>query len=254
MKSSKILIILFFTLFAKYYSQSITTDYMCTYNLEYNINGKTDNEQFIMFIDAKEEKSYFLSSINYVKDTIKTGDPMVLASYESDFNEKIVSSKNKFNVFEDVKGVKLSSEESSNLNWEILNKTQKNDNITMQLAKTKAYGRIWYAWFSKDIPIDFGPYKFNGLPGFIVSLFDENNTFTFTLQKFKKKRKTLNLPNQKNYKKIQKADYNKTRYKIQIADDDVVIFDNPKEKLQWQKNVEKRYTNMPKLDIQYPFQ
>jgi hypothetical protein len=129
----------------------------------------------------------------------------------------------------------------------------KDDNITMQLAKTKAYGRIWYAWFSKDIPIDFGPYKFNGLPGMIVKLYDENHNFDFSLQNFKKKRKTINLPNINSYKKILKKDFNKSRFKIQTTDDGVVIFDNSNDRQEWQKNLEKRYTSIPILDISYPY-
>ncbi|WP_073295533.1 GLPGLI family protein [Chryseobacterium polytrichastri] len=226
-------------------AQDFKSNYVCTYKLDYTMNGKKSNEQFIMFIDATDKKSFFQSSINYAKDTIDIKDPVQLAGYESDFNEKVLFDKNSFKTFESVIDAKLSYSENQKLNWIILDKMKKEENVTMQLAKTNAYGRVWYAWFSKDIPIDFGPYKFNGLPGFIVSLYDEKKDFVFTLQKFKKKNKTFKLPNSKNYKNISKATFNKTRFKIQTADNGVVIFNNGKERESWIKKLEERYSSLP---------
>lgn len=251
----KFLILLFLNIFSTLiFSQSFKSDYVCTYSLEYKNNGKSDNEQFIMFIDAKNKKSYFQSSINYAKDTINFKDALQIAGYESDFNEKILYQNDKFTTFEKMIDSRLSCNEDQNLKWTILNQIKKIENVNMQLAKTNAYGRTWYAWFSKDIPIDFGPYKFNGLPGFIVSIYDEKKEFTFSLQKFKKKIKTINIPTSKNYKNIAKKDFNKYRFKIQTADNGVVIFENEIERKKWNQGLEKRFKNIPLLDIEFPLQ
>lgn len=252
MITKQILLIPFLLFYCFINSQELKSSYVCTYKLDYTINGKKDNEQFIMYMDANNKRSFFQSSINYAKDTIDIKDPMQLASYDSDFNEKILYEKNSFNTFETIADAKLYCSETSKLNWIILDKIKKEENITMQLAKTTAYGRTWYAWFSKDIPIDFGPYKFNGLPGFIVSVFDEKKNFVFTLQKFKKKVKIFKLPNPKIYKVIQKNNFNKTRFKIQTADNGVIIFNNAKERENWMKKLEERYKSLPLLDIEYP--
>lgn len=124
--------------------------------------------------------------------------------------------------------------------------------FTCQKAATKFGGRTWYAWFSRDIPVNAGPYKFKNLPGFIVSLYDEQGIFVFTLQQFKKKKKSITIPNVKRYKQIAKKDFNSTRYKIQTADDGIVIFNTPKEREEWMKGLRKRYSNIPLLDTQYP--
>lgn len=42
-------------------------------------------------------------------------------------------------------------------------------------------GRKWTAWFSLDIPISDGPYKFRGLPGLIIFLYEDNNKHNFLL-------------------------------------------------------------------------
>lgn len=236
------------------FAQELKANYVCTYKLDYSINGKKENEQFIMFIDAVNNRSFFQSSINYAKDTINISDPLQLASYESDFNEKVLYEKKTFKVYENIMDAKLFYTENQNLSWQILDKIKKEDGITMQLAKTSAYGRMWYAWFSKETPIDFGPYKFNGLPGLIVSVVDEKNQFIFTLQKFKKKNKKIKLPNESKYKFTTKNNFNKSRFKIQTADNGVVIFNNSTERKDWMSNLEKRYKSIPLLDIQYPIE
>ncbi|MFZ4931395.1 GLPGLI family protein [Chryseobacterium sp. Mn2064] len=248
----KIGLFLLFFIYGCFLGQELKSNYVCSYKLDYSINGKKENEQFIMFIDAINNRSFFQSSINYAKDTISISDPLQLASYESDFNEKILYEKKAFKIYENIIDAKLFYTENQSLNWQILDKIKKEDNVTLQLAKTNAYGRTWYAWFSKETPIDFGPYKFNGLPGLIVSVVDEKNQFIFTLQKFKKKSKKIKLPNESKYKFASKSNFNQNRFKIQTADDGVVIFNNPNERKEWMKNLEKRYKNIPLLDIEYP--
>jgi GLPGLI family protein len=53
-------------------------------------------------------------------------------------------------------------------------------------ATTNYKGRVWEAWFSKEYPINDGPYKFTGLPGLIVSLKDSEGDHIFNLIQIKK--------------------------------------------------------------------
>lgn len=41
-------------------------------------------------------------------------------------------------------------------------------------ATTNFRGRDWTAWYTEEIPIDAGPYKFSGLPGLILEVEDSN--------------------------------------------------------------------------------
>ncbi|MGA9211116.1 GLPGLI family protein, partial [Kaistella sp.] len=55
-------------------------------------------------------------------------------------------------------------------------------------------GRKWIAWFSKEIEISEGPYKFRGLPGMIFQIYDDKNNFEFTLVKSFKLKSTYKTP------------------------------------------------------------
>ena len=229
------------------------SNYAATYQMDYTYYDKADSEQFILLIDTKNDRSFFTSSTNFSMDSLSQVNPTEMNPYGTDFKEIVWRDKRNFTVFDKAKDVKLAYHEKEELNWEILDKIKKTENgNSLQLAKTKAYGRIWYAWFSKEIPINCGPYKFRGLPGFIVSIYDDKKEIIFTLQQFKKKEKSVLLPKVKSYKVLPKKDFNKIRYKIQISDDGVVLFNNSKEKEDWFRGVIKRYSTLPLLDNQYP--
>ena len=53
-------------------------------------------------------------------------------------------------------------------------------------ATTQYAGREYTAWFTMDIPISDGPYKFQGLPGLIVNIHDSQNQHSFQLDGFRK--------------------------------------------------------------------
>ncbi|MDE5878330.1 MAG: GLPGLI family protein [Muribaculaceae bacterium] len=48
-----------------------------------------------------------------------------------------------------------------------------------QLAHTDFAGRHYSAWFTTEIPLPFGPYKFGGLPGLILQLQDDEQQFVW---------------------------------------------------------------------------
>lgn len=72
--------------------------------------------------------------------------------------------------------------------WVLTEETKKSAEYTLQKATTRFGGRNWTAWFSKEVAVSEGPYKFRGLPGLIFELYDDRDNFKFSLiksQKFK---------------------------------------------------------------------
>lgn len=73
-----------------------------------------------------------------------------------------------------------------NLQWNIEQETDEILGYNVQKATVTYSGRKWIAWFTPEIPIQYGPYVFNGLPGLIVKLYDDKSNFTFLINSIDK--------------------------------------------------------------------
>ena len=65
--------------------------------------------------------------------------------------------------------------------WNILPNKEKIGEYNTQKATASFGGREWTAWFTTDIPIQDGPYKFSGLPGLVVKVEDAQKQHVMTL-------------------------------------------------------------------------
>jgi GLPGLI family protein len=68
--------------------------------------------------------------------------------------------------------------------WKIMPAKQVIMGYECQQALTIFGGRTWEAWFTREIPVSEGPYKFYGLPGLIVKVRDTHNSYAFELLSF----------------------------------------------------------------------
>ncbi len=76
-------------------------------------------------------------------------------------------------------------EEELNLfDWNICADTTTICGFKSQMATCEFGGRKWVAWFAPEIPFSDGPYKFNGLPGLIVKVYDTRDHYVFELTAF----------------------------------------------------------------------
>ena len=67
----------------------------------------------------------------------------------------------------------------SDMKWEIKKDTATILSYSCQKAVTEFRGRTWEAWFTSEIPINNGPWKFGGLPGLIMKVSDSQQYFVF---------------------------------------------------------------------------
>jgi GLPGLI family protein len=75
-------------------------------------------------------------------------------------------------------------------NWEISDDTLTIVGYLCQRAACQFRGRNYTAWFATDIPIGNGPWKFGGLPGLILKVYDEDTQYVFEcvgIENYKKK-------------------------------------------------------------------
>lgn len=66
-------------------------------------------------------------------------------------------------------------------NWVTSNDKSIVNGYPCQKASCAYAGRIWEVWFTRQIPVSDGPYKFSGLPGLIIKAKDSKNNFSFEL-------------------------------------------------------------------------
>ncbi|UJF30835.1 GLPGLI family protein [Kaistella sp. 97-N-M2] len=70
--------------------------------------------------------------------------------------------------------------------WKISAEKKKISDFEVQKATAEFAGRKWTAWFTTEVPIQDGPYKFSGLPGLIVQISDETGSHKMELKGIKK--------------------------------------------------------------------
>ena len=175
--------------------------YKATYDLTWQIDSTNSesiqNETMVLFIGDKISR--FSSEGQYIADSIKEAYKDRERTQQS-FNEmrsKMPMSALNFYVFKRQNSAQVSFTEKivkdnyryiqdiDDLNWEILPETKEVAGFVAQKAKASFSGRDYTAWFTTEIPISEGPYKFRGLPGLILEISDNDDYYTFKLNGFK---------------------------------------------------------------------
>lgn len=149
----------------------------------------------IMNLDISEEGSQFYSYDKYSSDSLRRSEIRKMASTggtisikgnvdKGNVKYKISKKYPDYNVFYHNRVLldQYKVAEERKINWKISSDKQKIGEWNTQKAETDFGGRHWTAWFTSDIPIQDGPYKFHGLPGLIVKLEDKTKSHTFNLQ------------------------------------------------------------------------
>lgn len=114
--------------------------------------------------------------------------------------------------------------------WEITSDTLTVLGYLCQKATTSFRGRNYIAWFTSDIPVNDGPWKFYGLPGLILKVNDSENLFSFEIVGLEQLQPPTNIFMAKDdYVNCKRKDIEKLRAKrsggmaVQINGGDVVI-------------------------------
>lgn len=63
--------------------------------------------------------------------------------------------------------------------WSLTQDTATICGYRCQKATCRYHGRDFEAWFTTEIPVRYGPWKFGGLPGLIVKAYDTDHLYTF---------------------------------------------------------------------------
>jgi len=178
-------------------SDSLSNQYQIEYTVNFN-NYVPISKKGILIPYLKENKS------NYYEIPLDEDSKQKDDTNDSEINETIVIGKK--NVikrnFTNLNTNKLSSTETitfdnslylvtealPKLDWDLSHPdTLKIGTYMCNKATTSFRGRNYIAWYTNDIPITFGPWKFHGLPGLILDMYDQTHKYEWIVTKITKK-------------------------------------------------------------------
>lgn len=97
--------------------------------------------------------------------------------------------------------------------WEILDQTKEILGYECQKAVCDFRGRRYEAWFTWELPISEGPWKFEGLPGLIMAVADDRGHYSFEIAGITRVENVpINYADAK-YHKTKRKDFLKTKLK-----------------------------------------
>lgn len=210
---NKIIVLFVFLICIKTYSQK---RFVYEYKFVPDISKKDSVLTDYMNLDSDMKNSVFYSSFKSVSDSLRqemASNKSIKANlpyYNPNLIYTITKNYSKNSVVYHIKdsGVKFKLTEKKPITWKISEETKVINNLKCQKATTDLYGRKWVAWFSPEITIQDGPYKFNNLPGLIVKIEDTEKNHSFELTEIKNI-KNLKLSNDyKNEKEITQKQLN----------------------------------------------
>ena len=171
-----------------------------THRFYYSLEYKLDSLQEIaskktMVLDINPETVKYYDIVFLVKDSInkRTNSQNTNWTDQTPITRNRNSYKNlnyrsiAFDIF--------SYPTEDKIKWNLEKEVKSYKELDIQKATTWFGGRHWTAWFTHSIPFNEGPYKFQGLPGLIVLLQDDQNTYNFTLLKSQNLKDTYDTSN-----------------------------------------------------------
>ena len=100
--------------------------------------------------------------------------------------------------------------------WTLKDEQQNIHGYRCQKATCHWRGRDYVAWFTSEIPIQRGPWKFGGLPGLIVKISDAKKEYNFELVKLERTPRPIMQWNFSRFKKVKRQDMLKLQKKINV--------------------------------------
>lgn len=180
----KIIFLLFFSAaFSQQNNSTLKVAYLMTiandkgvsdYNSVLYVNNKYSRFDFWLEKNQKDENR--LDSENNYTININKLDTLKNSIFLDKINTKT------YTVIENNPDISY-YEELTPIHWELSNEQKKIDKYLCNKAEAKFRGRNYIAYYTEEIPVSNGPFKFWGLPGLIMEIYDSNNEVYFAVKK-----------------------------------------------------------------------
>jgi GLPGLI family protein len=152
----------------------------CKIEYIFVIDGDTCNTANLYF---DKSKSFFQMQNEKLKDSISKTNLNNTFTFNKIKNVALFEGnviENNLNVLltrtKSFDGITYLIEETTpKIDWKLVNEQKKINSLNCSKATGSFRGRNYTAWYTSDIPVAFGPYKFCGLPGLIIEIKDDDN-------------------------------------------------------------------------------
>lgn len=171
--------------------------YRITYDCDAQIvTGKPNTYRWTLDIGEKSAVFYNENNRAFIREMAElrtTGDAMALIDqlpalgqkYPSKNDLQIVMDtpeRGKYTYYKQVlnSGLKY-EEELPRIEWQLTDSTRTICEYECKQAIGFMYGRTWTVWYAPELPLNYGPYVLNGLPGLIMAAKDSDSLFDFVV-------------------------------------------------------------------------
>ncbi|MBR5782046.1 MAG: GLPGLI family protein [Bacteroidales bacterium] len=187
------------------YKQIGESQYVIVYEMSYvNDTSKLDkiyHDEIILEIGSELSKSYSYKTYRYdstYTDSNRKGAHNYPSPKSSAFPVDVVKKykDKKMTIYQRTPsdGPIFEYEENMNLfDWKLTSEMKEILGFACIKATCDFRGRNWAAWFTMDIPLQDGPWKFNGLPGLIMRVESEKGDYVFECIKIKNEKRQILL-------------------------------------------------------------
>ena len=237
MKNTILFFLFSYYINAQYRDVNYVIDYDFIYVKDSLNKDFKDSERMYLFTNNKEQ--LFINKNSYLADSIgndvtslvhnkKLNIKDVYAKFgRTDNNIKLFynnSNKNYLNQT-NIALLKINLEDYlPEIYWDLHNDEKVIKGYKVKKATTNLFGREWEAWYTEEIPLPYGPYKFKGLPGLIIQIKDRDDYFEFNLIALRDSNFEIPVPEKDNRIKMTEKEFKD--FSIKYKDNPLIVLGN----------------------------
>lgn len=174
------------------HSSALEISYLAT-SIKDTVTNKVLTDTFKLRLDAN--KALFYNIETFIEDSLRHNDltawqkgisnALTRKQRENKANRPyyiLIDLQQKTYIFKDNIGTNsfYYTDSLPTFNWQIKSEYKNIAGHRCAKAIGKYMGRTYEAWYATDIPTRVGPWKFYGLPGLVMSVYDTQHQYSFT--------------------------------------------------------------------------
>ena len=185
--------------------------------------------KYILLANGNESKFYsprteYLDSLQSTPEGDAKYKEMTRGAYMSGKLDEMPRRDGSYYIFKSMKDGKIRyydvngvekywyEEELPQIDWVLTDSIKDILGYECQMATGNLHGRNWTVWFTSEVPVMNGPWKFSGLPGLILEAIDDSGLYTFTATGIQKSvQPMVPIYSADNYEKINRTDFLKAK-------------------------------------------